>query len=518
MPVNPTYPGVYVEEIPSGIRSIVGGSTSVTAFLGRTPRGPVDEPVAVGGFSDFERSFGGLWLGSGLGYAVRDFFLNGGDQAVIVRVTHADEVDEGASAASAVLDVDGLGLAAHDPGAWGNVLQVVVTHPTGPPAAALAASLDVEETDLFSLTLREGGEADGGRLEIFETVTAVDGPRRVDFVLNASRLVRPSGDLPTVRPAEGTYTVAAVAEGRDGAPPSLEDYQGDDQAGTGIHALLGADSFNILCIPPPTPDTDVPVALWGLAAAFCRQRRAFLIVDPPAAGTATEIASWATDEAGLTGTAACNAALYFPRIRMLDPLRGDAIGDFAACGAIAGTYARTDGSRGVWKAPAGTAARLAGAVGLSVVLTDDENDRLSAAGVNLLRTLPGIGSVVWGARTLCGAADRRADEYRYVQVRRLALFIEETLHRDTRWAVFEPNGEPLWEQIRASVGAFMHDLFRRGAFRGTSPKDAYFVRCDATTTTQADVDRGLVNIHVGFAPLKPAEFVVITVQARTANA
>jgi hypothetical protein len=179
--------------------------------------------------------------------------------------------------------------------------------------------------------------------------------------------------------------------------------------------------------------------------------------------------------------------------------------------------ARTDSARGVWKAPAGIEAGLSGATGLSVPLTDGENGRLNPIGINCLRTFPVIGSVVWGARTLRGA-DLLADEYKYVPVRRFALFLEETLFRGTQWVVFEPNDAPLWSQIRASIGAFMQDLFRQGAFQGQTPRDAYFVRCDAETTTQYDIDRGIVNIVVGFAPLKPAEFVVVSIQQKTAGA
>jgi hypothetical protein len=173
--------------------------------------------------------------------------------------------------------------------------------------------------------------------------------------------------------------------------------------------------------------------------------------------------------------------------------------------------ARTDATRGVWKAPAGTEAALRGTQGLSVKLTDGENGQLNPLGINSLRSFPIIGRVVWGARTLRGA-DQLADEYKYIPVRRLALFIEESLFRGTQWVVFEPNDEPLWSQIRLNIGAFMQNLFRQGAFQGSSPRDAYFVKVDSETTTQNDINLGIVNIVVGFAPLKPAEFVVIKIQ------
>src|SRR5216683_816090 len=180
-------------------------------------------------------------------------------------------------------------------------------------------------------------------------------------------------------------------------------------------------------------------------------------------------------------------------------------------GTIAGLYARTDGARGVWKAPAGTEATLAGVQKLEYKLTDLENGVLNPLAINCLRNFPIFGPVCWGARTLNGA-DQMADDYKYIPVRRLALFIEESLYRGTQWVVFEPNDEPLWAQIRLNVGAFMHTLFRQGAFQGTSAKDAYFVKCDKDANPQTDIDRGIVNILVGFAPLKPAEFVVIQLQ------
>jgi phage tail sheath protein FI len=178
---------------------------------------------------------------------------------------------------------------------------------------------------------------------------------------------------------------------------------------------------------------------------------------------------------------------------------------------VAGVFSRTDAQRGVWKAPAGSEASLSGAAGLEIIMSDAENGQLNPLGINCLRSLSTFGRVVWGSRTLHGANDR-ASEWKYIPVRRTALFIEESLFRGTQWVVFEPNDEPLWAQIRLNLGAFMHNLFRQGAFQGTTPKEAYFVKCDKETTTQSDINSGIVNILVGFAPLKPAEFVVIKIQ------
>jgi phage tail sheath protein FI len=246
----------------------------------------------------------------------------------------------------------------------------------------------------------------------------------------------------------------------------------------------------------------------GTAAAYCENRRAMLIVDPLSAWKKKDDAK---SGVGTIGTKSKNAALFFPRLRQSNPLRNNQMEDFVPCGAVAGVFARTDASRGVWKAPAGLEATLVGVSQLSVSLTDAENGELNPLAINCLRTMPAVGSVVWGSRTLNGD-DRLASEWKYTPVRRLALYIEESLYRGTQWVVFEPNDEPLWAQIRLNLGAFMHNLFRQGAFQGKTPREAYFVKCDKETTTQNDINLGIVNILVGFAPLKPAEFVVIKIQ------
>ncbi len=508
MSITPTYPGVYIQEVPSGSRAVAGVATSITAFVGQASRGPVDRPIAVSTFGEFERHFGGLSRTSGLGYAVRDFFMNGGGDALVVRVVHTD-------ADTARLSADGLLLEATGPGSWGNGLVATITHPDPADAAdiALGQGGGIQGSDLFNVEV-----TDGQRTEVFRNVTVVDGPARVDRVLESSLLVSALDPLPGGRPAAGSTTVAVADRGADGGPVDADDYAGAGfaDAKRGLYSLELADLVNLICLPPPTPAGDLPAALWPTAAAYAVTRRAFLVVDPPATLTTAGAPTWAAG-VGLTGTANRNAALYFPRVRKADPLRGGSISTFAPSGAVAGVIARTDAQRGVWKAPAGLEAGLTGVVDLSVGLTDDENGSINRVGVNALRNLREVGPVVWGARTLRGS-DVLSDDYKYVPVRRLALYLEESLYRGTQWVVFEPNDEPLWSQIRLSIGAFMQDLFRQGAFQGSSPRDAYHVRCDSETTTQYDIDRGIVNILVGFAPLKPAEFVIISIQQKTAEA
>jgi phage tail sheath protein FI len=251
------------------------------------------------------------------------------------------------------------------------------------------------------------------------------------------------------------------------------------------------------------------MAVYQAAVAYCGKRRAVLLVDPPVGWD--PLADPTDVLGGLAGPDARNAALYFPRLVQADPLRGGALETVVPSGAVAGVIARTDAQRGIWKAPAGLDAAISGVTGLAIGLTDGENGRLNPLGVNCLRSFPGSGTVIWGARTLRGA-DQLADEYKYLPVRRLALYLEESLYRGCQWAVFEPNDEPLWSQLRLNVGVFMHELFRQGAFAGRAAREAYFVKCDAETTTPADADAGVVNVVVGFAPLKPAEFVLLTIR------
>ncbi|QNH14591.1 phage tail sheath subtilisin-like domain-containing protein [Xanthomonas sp. SI] len=566
MPAALTYPGVYVEEIASGVRTISGVATSVTAFIGRALRGPLNTATVINGFGDFETRFGGLWVESALGYAVRDFFANGGGQAVIVRLYHADPAPlansnpPAAAAAQRPIDIGELHFLAADAGRWGNALRVRVDRDN--VSAEAAASLGVAATALFNLTVRDSAS---GRSERYLNLTVVDSPRRVDRVLSGassllryagapdgSEAVEAGGDAISVKEeglltaqkaldgkrnsdpsADAAAEIAAVASARtaldgvlnaasqavsDGLPLTVADFlpAGGEAAKQGLYALEQVDLFNLLCLPPyraATDTIDVDTGLVSAAAAYCEKRRAMLLLDAPKPwidkdSARSGISDVDTDQ---VGTRSRNAALFFPRLRQPNPLRDGQIETFAACGAVAGVFARTDANRGVWKAPAGFDATLVGAPQLAVALTDAENGELNPLGVNCLRALPGAGRVVWGARTLRGA-DQLADEYKYIPVRRTALYIEESLYRGLKWAVFEPNDEPLWAQIRLNVGAFMHTLFRQGAFQGSSPRDAYFVRCDKETTPQNDINLGIVNVVVGFAPLKPAEFVVLRLQ------
>lgn len=651
--VQASYPGVYIQELPSGVRTITGVATSITAFVGYTARGLDNRAKRLFSFSDFERAFGGLDSESELSYAVQHFFANGGAEAVVVRTPKAD-----ATAATVTLldDVSGgkkaLKVTALSKGAWGNSVVVEVDYDGIDDADDKAFNLvitdlgtgTVEEFDGVTMDATKANfvvavlnDADSGSqlvtVEVpdatagrpaesgtvggdvdFDDIEALDpakeysvkitsdlpasaisavlvpllgvGETKPTSILGLCRLIErkislalkdvedapgaavrcvpsssgegvrviasfpdelaahdakltfsagsPNSALSAVKLSSVTANVARYwlgtdqdnlaqddhAEGEDGIElPHSADLIGNEAAFTGIYALEKVDLFNLLCIPDATradPGNPAklganvdPNAIFAAAMTYVQKRRAFLIIDPPPEVNDVEkAADWKS--AGLTVHEKDGAA-FFPRLRVPDPLNDFAPRTFAPCGVVAGLMARIDASRGVWKAPAGTEATLTGVQSLVYKLTDAENGALNPLGLNCFRNFPIYGNIAWGARTLVGA-DAEGSEWKYIPVRRIALYIEESLFRGTKWVVFEPNDEALWAQIRLNIGAFMQGLFRQGAFQGKTPKEAYLVKCDKETTTQDDINKGIVNILVGFAPLKPSEFVFIKIQ------
>lgn len=502
MPQTMTHPGVYIEETPSSVRTIVGVATSITAFVGAAVRGPVNTPVRIASFSDYARAFGGLSRASTMSYAVSQYFLNGGGDAIIVRAAN------GGATAKVILPAGpgaSLTLEADNIGAWGDRLEVTVTDSA--PEFPGAFNLTVNELDAV-------GSATVVASETFLNLTTTPGDKRYVGAILAqeSSLVSVLGPPPANRPAP--IADEPLVGGGDSAVLVDTDLSGPTPKANkgGLFALEKADLFNLLVIPPLAMDTDVGSATHNEAAKYARDRRAVYLVDAPKAwsDSSTPVAAAAAGYDALVSPLD-NAAVYFPRLMAPDPLQENRLASFAPSGAVAGVIARTDATRGVWKAPAGTEATLVGVPQLQVKLTDSENGQLNPLGLNCLRSFPVIGNIVWGARTRRGA-DALADQWKYLSIRRTAYFIEETLYRNTQWVVFEPNDEPLWSQIRLNIGAFMQGLFQQRAFQGSTPQQAYLVKCDRETNPQRDIDKGVVNIIVGFAPLKPAEFVLIKLQ------
>ena len=662
MPFNPANasPGVYVFEAPSGVHTITGVATSITAFVGRAKSGPINLATRVLSFADYERSFGGLASDSLMSYAVQQFFLNGGSDSWVVRVagqgipTAAVDVPSGGNQSKTVLHVSvlsagatntttsvfiesemladgttpattftlavvnaptttstatpppnapnnaivevykGLSMKRLDPNyvvkkvnsqskliivedkvlddttlpastttatsnnhgvlTSGTISIDVKTLPQGPtdasgraqtPAQSFRITLD--NTTPFTIT-PTGTGPNGTFKDLADVALAIQNkvsalkhgdPAFDGFTCNVkgtNQLVLASGSYgsPSSVAVQGLAgdsladnlklsKVASTAAGglqlssnsqesvpNSGTPGSpspgeFDMFIGSRQNFEGIYALDKVDLVNLICLPGV-----IDPSILSFVDAYCKERRSFMIVDAPDGLipndmyneiTGTNYGSLKTD----------HGAIYYPQPDLPDQLDNGNLRAFPPCGIVAGLYARTDSNRGVWKSPAGTEATLTGVQAFEYMLNNSENGILNSQGVNCLRWFPVYGFVSWGARTLLGSDDA-GSEYKYVAVRRTALYLEESLLRGLQWVVFEPNDEPLWAQIRLNVGAFMQDLFRKGAFQGKTPHDAYFVKCDGETTTQEDIDRGIVNIVVGFAPLKPAEFVVITVQ------
>lgn len=649
-----SYPGVYIQEIPSAVRTITSVSTSITAFIDIFREGPLNKAVQIFGMTDFDRIFGGLDDRSEASYAISQFFLNGGGEAFVVRVAKDDpgagkplkkadvKLKANTTGGAVILDIT-----AANEGVWGNNLRVDVDHNTSDPtkffnlsvvrydgtggkARPLLAeqflNLSVDATHpryvekvvndesklirvdhvaaappntLPSPTGTVGGDISGLTQANFDSLGT--GPKKFRAQIGASAVKIATLDtwaasavktLRELRPyvekairnadtTSATFTGASVEvvgnkylrvlSGRgadsyaqteliaitnDGADTTadllklatgvqgnnVQEYQlglgaGADIAAlkrgdaggdgnlptpdeivgsqavdphTGMYALDYVDLFNILCIPRAADMSDTEMTtVVSKALKYCEDRRAFMVLDIPSTiNEAQEIKDWMDAHGTFRHK---NAAIYFPRPKMPDPKNEYRLRSVGASGTLAGVYARTDSQRGVWKTPAGIEAVLNGIPELDTKLTDAQNGTLNPLGINCLRSFPIYGHIAWGGRTLDGA-DATASEWKYLAVRRVALMIEESLFRGTKWVVFEGNDDNLWAKIRLNVGAYMMSLFRQGAFQGTNPKDAFYVKCDKETTTQDDINKGIVNIEVGFAPLKPAEFVVIKIQ------
>ena len=371
MPVQPTYPGVYVEEIPSGVRTIIGVSTSTTAFLGRALRGDSKNPVLIHSFADYERTFGGLWIDSTMSYAVQHYFLNGGLDAIIVRLVNGATKAQFSLTGS--IGSETLHLEADSEGLWGNNLQISVNYLTRDITDKKLFNLIIQEIDPSTISpLNPKGLARS--TESFLNVTVkTDDPRYVGRVLKEeSSLVQvlvqdpPIFPFPTVGPADTTTTgpVTPSTPGSDGAALTPTQYLGDRDEKTGIYALAKTDIFNLLVIPPATREIDIDQSVWVAASEYCVEMRAFLIMDTPI--------GWKNPKSVISGIDDKRngyteyEAIYFPHLMMPDPLLDNRLEEFAPCGVVAGIYARTDAQRGIWKAPAGIDATLIGVQALTV--------------------------------------------------------------------------------------------------------------------------------------------------------
>ena len=538
------HPGVYVQEVPSAVRPIEGVSTSTAAFIGVADKGPVcgtvlpnlkiAQPVKVTSFTDYQRQFGGFRRDSFLTYAAQAFFQNGGRRLYVVRIVGKSPASPPsppaggpASAASSPASLIPMQISALTQGLWGNQISVTVS-----------PSSDGDLNN-FKLRVLYGPSGTQVPVETYDRVTFNNSANLLpgagnpaDYVFAAvnsrSEYIAFTADVATRPPdstvdSNGTPIPTFLVNGSDGPPPLPSDFiglpaQNNTLTGTGIYSLDKITDVNLIAIPGQGDPNTVATGI-----AYCKNTRplqdCFFIGDMggvssvdsaridgtvPTVNTIQQAATYSTtfpDKAsGDFG------AVYFPWI-----LSTDSIGAgrnpkilLPPSPFLAGIYARIDNTRGVFKAPAGTEAGVAGAIAVATTVSDLEQDALNPVSVNAIRTVPGSGFVVWGTRTIGSDAS-----WRYIPVRRMAIFLRVSIYYGIQWAVFEPNDEPLWAELRLNIRAFMLTQFRAGAFQGAKPDDAFFVKCDSSTTTQQDIDNGVVNILVGFAPLKPAEFVVL---------
>jgi len=490
--------GIQVAEQPGPEQHIARAPTAVTAFVGRTLRGPVNRPVTISSFLDFQSIFGGLWQPSMLSYAVEHFFDNGGRQAIIVRIVNgAKPPTLDLRAGPETLHLEALACGTRE---------------------YLRASVDYDgiedhEQDLFNLVLqrvRAPGSEHVEDQEIFRRLsTKADSARFVQPVLSESVLARVIGEVPVTRPEPtmrndprgGIGYVNSNPNGDDGGQLTDYDLIGSATQGTGVFALKAADHFNLLCIPPLAREVDVGTSVLLVAGRFCRERNAMLVVDPPGA--------WTTTDAALRGMRDWqfrneNALMYFPRLLSYDRLRGR-FEQFAPCGAVAGMLARSDAMWPLWGASAGEEVLLRPGHRPSCPVTENERERLAQGGVNTLQIVRSPPGTRPSARTLAGGSSGSSD-WKYLAARRLALFIVDCIERGTRWVVFETSGPDVWRRVAAQVETFLAGLDADGAFLGREQDEGYFVVCDERVNGAGDLYNGTLNLLFGFAASRPGEY------------
>jgi Bacteriophage tail sheath protein len=495
----PTYlsPGVYVEEVEAGSRPIEGVGTAVAAFVGLAADGPFNTPTLVSNWSQFTKQFGEFVPGSYLAHAVFGYFANGGGNCYVVRVGEDGAKGDGKKElpASAHAALGGYRVRAIDGGTKGNDITVEVADAGG----------QAPSDDAFKLEVKR----DGKTVETFDGLTAKRGRQNVVTVVNAESKVIQIEEVATgaalAKPEKGAVTLSG-----GGAEPipsrlSTEDYVGDPAERTGFGGLEAVDEITMVCVPDLLAayqqgmiDLEAVQAVQQAMISHCELTGdRIAIIDPPPGLNAQQIKEWRQDKAGYDSK---YAAMYWPWVKVFDPANG---GNryVPPSGHMAGIWSRNDDTRGVHKAPANEVIR--GALALELQITKAEHDLLNPVGINCLRAFPGRGIRVWGARTLSSDP-----AWRYLSVRRLFNYLEESILDGTQWVVFEPNDHALWAKIRRTIAAFLVNEWRKGALFGLTPAEAFYVKCDEETNPAEGIDAGQVVCEIGVAPVKPAEFVV----------
>jgi uncharacterized protein len=490
-------PGVYVEEVAAGARPIEGVGTSVAAFVGLAERGPTNSPVLVTNWSQFTQTFGEFMEGSYLAHAVYGYFLNGGGTCYVVRIGG----DQPPAAARADIRTEkdsalaGFRVTALEPGPAGNLIRVEVSEASEPAP------------DTFKLTVRAPGRPE----EVYDNVTSRRGKGSVVTVVKEqSKLIAIEEVGPATlerAPVKGVVTLA----GSEGARPMTltpEDYVGDPADRTGFSGLEAVETVTMLAVPDLMAvyqagqiDLEGVQAVQTAMLAHCElMGDRVAILDAPPGFNAQQVREWRVDK---TGYDSKYGTLYWPWVKVFDPVAGEAR-FVPPSGHMAGVWARSDTERGVHKAPANEIVR--GALSLELSLTKGEHDQLNPVGINCIRAFPGRGIRVWGARTLSSDP-----AWRYLNVRRLFNYVEESILEGTQWVVFEPNDLDLWQRVRRTITAFLTRTWRDGALFGATPAEAFYVKCDAETNPPEVIDAGQLVVEIGIAPVKPAEFVIFRI-------
>ena len=496
-------PGVYLEELPSGSRPIEGVGTAVAAFVGVAETGPFNRPLLITNWSQFQATFGGFVADSFLAHSIFGYFINGGGAAYVVRIgadgTRHAARGELPSATDA--GVAPYRIAARDDDGGDADVTVEVK----------AESPGVE--DPFTVVVRRGADQ-----EVFENLTTKTSPQNIVTVVNQrSNLISIEEQsrvaIAKRRPAAGVYT---LTKEKPPAPVQLssEDYIGDVDKRTGFGGLQEIDEITMLCVPDLMAayknqliDLEAVQAVQQAMMDHCAlMADRVAILDPPPTHNPQQIKEWRVEKTKFDSPF---ATMYWPWIKVLDPSTGKNK-YVPPSGHIAGVWARTDATRGVHKAPANEVVR--GVIDVETQVTRAEHDLLNPEGINVIRSFPGRGIRVWGARTLSSDST-----WRYLNVRRLFNYLEESILESTDWAVFEPNDLDLWQRLKRTVSAFLLKEWRNGALFGATPEQAFYVKCDEETNPPDVREAGQVVIEVGIAPTKPAEFVVFRVQQVIGN-
>lgn len=491
-------PGVYIEEVEAGSRPIEGVGTAVAAFVGLAARGPANAPTLVTNWSQFTQTFGDFIEGSYLAHAVYGYFLGGGGAAYVVRIgaggsmpTATAELSSGKDKATATYRVSAI-----ESGPAGNEISVEV-----------APSSETAENS-FKIVINRGGKP----VETFDNLTTTKGKTNVVTVVRAQSeyiTIEEVGSASVVErvPAPGSLTLAG---GGSSVPVRVtpDDYVGDSSDRTGFAGLEAVDEVTMLSVPDLMAvyqqgviDLEGVQAVQLAMIAHCElMGDRVAILDAPPGLNAQQVKEWRVDKAGYDSK---YATLYWPWIKVFDPLSGQAM-HVPPSGHVAGVWARNDDTRGVHKAPANEIIR--GAISLELNITKGEHDQLNPSGINCIRVFPGRGIRVWGARTLSSDP-----AWRYLNVRRLFNWVEESIFEGTQWVVFEPNDQRLWGRVKRTINAFLLRAWQDGALFGSTPDQAFFVKCDAENNPPETRDAGQLVVDIGIAPVKPAEFVVFRI-------